>query len=150
LTGHEIGVETVAFSPDGQILASAGYGIILWDVKTRRSLVKIPTADDHVTWSPDGQTLASGSNVPLKLFDVKTLRLITSSRSKSGEEAGSEVACSPDGKMIASSGPGGIKLWDRTLSLGRPERSPDFIYSLAFSPNRQIWPLAVIMSFSGT
>lgn len=141
LTGHELGVETVAFSPDGQILASGGYGIILWDVKTRRSLLKIPTVDDHVTWSPDGQTLASGDSVPLKLFDVKALRLINSFRSKSGLEAGTEVACSPDGKMIATSVPGGIQLWDPKTHqpLGPAlNGAPDFIYSLAFSPNGQI------------
>jgi WD40 repeat protein len=140
LTGHESEVETVAFSPDGEILASAGDGIILWDVKTRRSLVKIPTADDTVTWSPDGQTLASGPSVPLKLWDVQALRLISSSRSKSSE-AGSEVACSPDGKLIASSGPGGIKLWDLKTRqpLGPPlTGDPGDIYSLAFSPNGQI------------
>jgi WD40 repeat protein len=62
-------VISVAFSPDGQILASSGgqddKTIILWDVTTHQPLG--PPLTGHtdevadVAFSPDGQTLASAS-----------------------------------------------------------------------------------------
>jgi WD40 repeat protein len=120
-------VISLAFSPDGKILAS-GSGdngptgrIRLWDVATRQ---KIATIDAHsggweddifsVAFSPDGKMLASGSrNGEIKLWDVASRNLIATL------EQGSEVhsvAFSPDSKTLASGGggwdSGEIMLWD--------------------------------------
>jgi WD40 repeat protein len=65
LTGHQNYVYTVAWSPDGQALASGGADstIRLW----RHDGMPITTLTGHsdwvqsVAWSPDGQTLASAS-----------------------------------------------------------------------------------------
>ena len=57
-------VDGVAFSPDGQTLASeSGRSIYLWDVSTGKlkdSLERWRYNVDSVAFSPDGQTLASG------------------------------------------------------------------------------------------
>jgi WD40 repeat protein len=139
LTGHDDEVRTVAFSPDGQVLASAGSGIILWDVKTRRQLIKIPGDYDRVSWSPDGQTLAAGLGVPLKLWDVAAIRLTNISGSEDGGAA--IVACSPDGKLLATVGKDNIiKLWDPKTrkTLGPPlTGAASDIFTLAFSPDGQ-------------
>src|SRR5215207_6147258 len=77
VTGHTALVKTIAFSPDGKILASGSYdtSIILWDIatpETPRQASK-PMSDhssfvNSLTFSPDGKLLVSAS-------DAKTIRL---------------------------------------------------------------------------
>jgi WD40 repeat protein len=65
LNGHSSLVISVAFSPDGKTLASAGGDetIKLWDVTTGKVLQTLTGHSGYVlsvVYSPDGQTLASG------------------------------------------------------------------------------------------
>jgi parallel beta-helix repeat protein len=81
LTGHTDIVRSVAFSPDGRLLASgSGYWdktIKLWDVASG-SLVR--TLSGHISavlsvaFSPDGRLLASGSDdKTIRLWDISDL-----------------------------------------------------------------------------
>ena len=72
-------VLAVAFSPDGNTLASgsAGGKIRLWDVRTHRQLGKELTGTqgqvNSIAFSPNGSTLASGgSDARVRLWDVHT------------------------------------------------------------------------------
>jgi WD40 repeat protein len=77
LKGHTGWVQSVAFSPDGKILASGGKdgAVVLWDVAGRRMLGQ--PLKGHTGWvqsvafSPDGKTLASaGFDDAVVLWDI--------------------------------------------------------------------------------
>ena len=76
LRGHTDFVSSIAFSPNGQILASGSWDntIILWDVATAESVKILRGHTDRVlsvAFSPDGRTLASGSDdQTIRLWDV--------------------------------------------------------------------------------
>src|SRR4051812_2215964 len=78
LKGDTGGVRSVAYSPDGNTLASGnGDGTIkLWDVaagRERATLKGHTFPVGSVAYSPDGKTLASGSqDGTIKLWDVTT------------------------------------------------------------------------------
>ena len=65
LEGHSSGISTLAFSPNGQILASGGYDtkVILWDVEEGEALADPLTGHAAkvigLNFSPDGNWLAS-------------------------------------------------------------------------------------------
>ncbi len=142
LKGHTDYVWSVAFSPDGALLAS-GSGddtIRLWDATTGqhiRTLTGHTASVWSVAFSPDGALLASGSgDDTIRLWDATTGQHI---RTLTGHTYWvSSVAFSPaDGSLLASgSGDNTIRLWDATT--GQHIRTltghTDWVNSVAFSP----------------
>jgi WD40 repeat protein len=112
---------SVAFSPDGQLLAGNGWGTIkLLDVTTGKvvAIGNGATYVDSAAFAPDGKTLATGNKEhTIELWDVascKELKTCKEPRKLKGHDFGvTSVAFAPDGKMLASgSQDGTIRLWD--------------------------------------
>ncbi|HBB94070.1 MAG TPA: hypothetical protein DC054_01650 [Blastocatellia bacterium] len=118
-TGHSLGVNCLAFGPDGKWLASGGSdnSIKIWQVATGRELRALtghPAPIKSLATSPDGQWLASGSNDgTVKVWNVSTGReLYSLPVQASSIEA---LAFSPDNGVIASGDADGtINIWNRT------------------------------------
>ncbi|CAD8118039.1 unnamed protein product [Paramecium primaurelia] len=117
LDGHQDQVNSVCFSPDGNIQASGSgdKSIRLWDVKTGQQKAKLDGYNDYVRSvciSPDGNTLACGSDdKSILLWDVKT--------GQQKAQLDGHISCvfsvcfSPDGNILAfGSRDNSIHLWN--------------------------------------
>jgi len=135
-------VRSVAFSPDGETLASGDYNknITLWDVKTGQPIQTLSRHSDMVisiAFSPDGKTLASGSaDRTIILWDANTGEF--RDQLKGHSLLINSLSFSPDGDTLASgSGDKTIILWDMNLRrpLSRSLTNIAPILSIAFSPD---------------
>jgi WD40 repeat protein len=131
LEGHSSWVNTVVFSPDGQLVVS-GSGdstVRLWDTATaepRGVLEGHPGWVSTVVFSPDGQLVASESNdSTVRLWDAATAELRSVLEGHSGSV--NTVVFSPDGQLITSgSDDGTVRLWNVNVkeSIRIIERGP--------------------------
>ncbi len=126
MAGPDANVSSVAFSPDGKLLAAGYHGphqsgkhpVILWDPATGKQLCRL---DGHkneviaVAFSPDGKTVASsGYGKSIRLWDVASRK--ERGRMETPEKGNYALAFSPDGRLLASAGAEreGFRLWDMT------------------------------------
>ncbi|MCS7209295.1 MAG: hypothetical protein NZ874_06955, partial [Fimbriimonadales bacterium] len=139
LTGHTNTVNSVAFSPNGQLLASGGSDSIrLWRVSDGQLVRTLTDIGYSVVFSPDGQYLASGSDYrdnTVRLWRVSDGQLVRTIRGHTTWIP--SVAFSPDGQyLFAGSG----VIWIFRVSDGQLVRTYDQetgsgVYSVQFSPS---------------
>ena len=144
LHGHSNRVFGVAFSTDGQFLASASADrtIKLWSPHTGQCL---KTLYGHSSWvwaiafSPDSNFLASGSyDHTIKIWDVSSGKCLQTLLGHPGCVLA--IAFSPDGKTLFSSGYEKIvKRWDVETGkcLHTWEADSNRIWAIAVSPDHQ-------------
>jgi len=139
-------IETLAFSPDGRLLASGNddRSIKVWDLASRSEVRKIISDDISfflsLAFSPDGRVLASGNTdrSVLKLWDAATGNKIVSLPGHTGWVK--SVAFSRAGVLASGSADKTIKLWD--VGAGRELKTlaghTGEVNSVAFSPDGTI------------
>jgi WD40 repeat protein/nucleoside phosphorylase len=154
-------IYTIAWSPEGLRLASAGVGtdIHVWDVATGQDIV---TYTRHsgllpdvwaLAWSPDGKRIASACSAmstdkTIHIWNATTGGKILHYDSHYGvlpNFSVSSVAWSPQGDRIASTcGDKTIRLWDITTGkrIAAFQTSSDWVYMIAWSPDGRCLALA--------
>ena len=117
------GVDSVAFSPDGQMLASGYFqGVEMRSIRRRRGRLTIEEETtlevgrrvNTMTFLPDGQSLAVGDNVnQVSLWDIEEENPLTSiSADRQHTRPVLSVALSPADNLLASASTDGvIKFW---------------------------------------
>jgi len=150
-------VYSTAFSPSGQLLASAGEDgkLRLWNVADRAHPIQLDARAagqgsivDSVVFAPDSRTLASGGHDgTVRLWHVDTsskLEALTNAMPGSGNDVNG-LAFSPDGDTLAAAAyDGTVRLWntaDRSVltTRGAPliaNAGP--LYAVQFSPGGKL------------
>ncbi len=138
-------VWSVAFSPDGRLLAgSANRTVKIWDIQTGTCVHTLRGYHDRVfsvAFNSDGQLLASGSEDHLvRIWHVKTGQLWQTLEGHTHEVR--SVAFSPDRfkpyLLASGSYDGTVRLWDvRSQRCLTVLDHTNWVWSVAFSPDSQ-------------
>ncbi|MFL9912267.1 nSTAND1 domain-containing NTPase [Paraburkholderia sp. RL17-337-BIB-A] len=145
LQGHTEAVRSLAFSPDGQQLASSSGDrtVMIWDVATSKPVVTLSGHTDKVfgvAWRADGLQIASASqDRSVILWHPDASGAVT--KLPVDDRVVTALAYSPDGKRLAAaSGSDQVVIWDRQ-SLHRVALSAHdgVVTSISFSPDSTLF-----------
>jgi WD40 repeat protein len=139
--GNEGSVETLAVSPDGNMIAAAGWSsnIYLFERATGHQVGRIRTPNNinKLAFSHDGRRIVAGTGSPpkvsLRLFDVNTRTEIAFDDKYEGSIYG--ISFDTTGRIATTSEDGKLRLYNRDLRLIRDAPSPQEPSQIAFSPD---------------
>jgi len=135
-------VFSVAYSPDGKMIAVAGRieeFVEIWDIPGRRRIITLQPTEGHlVAFSPRGDLLATDASEQIRVWRTSTWEIVAQLALPPGVQ---DVKFSPDGTRLATlSGAGRLTVWEvdrwtvvlqnRSVSVGHP-----YIGWLDFSPD---------------
>ncbi|HWP31477.1 MAG TPA: hypothetical protein VNK96_07130 [Fimbriimonadales bacterium] len=139
--GTVLGVNTIDYSPDGKLLATAGDDgtVKIWVARSGRLVRTIKASSGYyvirVEFSPDGTLIASsGDDKMIKIWKVSDGTLVRSW--VADPYLAYALSFSPDGTTIASGGTDAkVKLWD--VATGALKKTltghTDYIYDVEYS-----------------
>jgi WD40 repeat protein len=162
-TGHDNEIWSLAVSPDGNKVVSAGFGMPaqVWDAKTREVSAKSSGHTNvvfSVAWHPDGERIASagadGGQFTVKVWNAKTGLELFPLPTPGGQHEFLGVSFSPDGKyLFTGRADGTVQVWDsrtgknlKTLTHGGMVRGVVFhhdgkqLASLSADGVIKLWP----------
>jgi len=147
--GNEGKIYSVAISPDGELVAAAGWTGYNWEGQNRiylferrsgrliRRLPGQPEVIKDLAFSPDGSRLAAtlGGGFGLRVFRVQDGQELGRDESYEGDGVGAAFAA--DGRLVTASFDGRIRLYDRDLRLLAAVPAPGGRrpYSVELSPD---------------
>jgi WD40 repeat protein len=134
-------VHTVAWSPDGKRIASAGENVQVWDAEnggtvfTCRWHSRNQYGVNTVAWSPDGKHIASGNqDKTVQVWDAGNGGDVYTYQGHS--DTVDTITWSPDGKRIASASEN-VQVWNATngSNVYIYQRHSSRVYAVAWSPD---------------
>jgi WD40 repeat protein len=139
---HPESVTSVAFSPDGRLLATYGVrSVVLWEVASGQERARLPHASfgfqRGLAFSPDGRLLAIGGVRSSVLWEVASGQ----ERARLPHDGWAEgVAFSPDGRLLATGGSDkSARLWEVASGQERARlRHHGGVKDVAFSPDGRL------------
>ena len=153
ITKEPEAVTTLAFSPDGSLLAAGDvnhtgptvpwrYGTAaVWDVASGRLLWKRRSKRgwvNTVAFSPDGKTLAAGDESgAVAIYEARSGRVDRTIRIESAFGGYTALAYAPNGTLATGSYAGIVQLWDPSTGreIGKPSAvAAAPVSSIAFDP----------------
>ncbi|EAU62543.1 WD-40 repeat [Stigmatella aurantiaca DW4/3-1] len=143
LKGHENGVQSAAFSPDGSLIVTASddQTALLWDSHSGQPLATLKHERSVLSaaFSPDGTRIVTASDdqtARIWGWDGHSAQLLATLQGH--ENSVQSAAFSPDGSLIiTASSDGSARRWDGHSGqfLAPPLRHEGDVWSAAFSPD---------------
>ncbi|MFP4650991.1 MAG: WD40 repeat domain-containing protein [Phormidium sp.] len=147
LAQHNSAIRTVAFSPNGEVLASASSdGIVtIWSLGQPQEIMRVegqPDGISNIAFSSDNRQLAAGGDDgSIEIWDLETARPVSVHTIPAHQERVSGLIYDLDNNTLTSSSHDGtIKVWDLETgqeidTLFRQELE---ITAISFSPSGQV------------